>query len=344
MHRFIPPIASLKEVPYSEAIQPKGIWASAHEPFTLADIHYGIATAPPFRADKSPKAYPSMKPLKDSPQGERWTSLDKPTYGSIDGIDYAATDDLLIGVGRWPATSIRKATTAAYHSFLGATERLGYEHLLRVWQFFPDIHCDEDDLERYQSFCLARHEALHTFGFNMRQNLPAASALGSSGEDLWLIFIAGNGTMLTLENPNQVSAFNYPPIYGPKSPSFSRAVRFKSPQHDLVFISGTASILGYETHAPEDTRRQCEITIDNLSTLLKTHNLKALWRWGEQAAFKIYLRRAEDQALVKACLNPWLHPSSPVIWLEADICRRDLLLEIEATLDLSGSSWHPTYT
>ena len=344
MHRFMPPIATLKGLSHSEVITPKGIWGTAGEPFTLADIRYGLATTPPIPSDKSPKAYAAMKPLKDSPTGERWTSLDKPSYGSLHGIDYAATDELLIGVGRWPATPIRDATTAAYHSLWEVTQQLGYAHLLRIWQFFPEIHGEEDDLERYQSFCLARHEALKTFGFNMPQDLPAASALGSTGEDLCLIFIAGNGTMTTLENPNQVSAFHYPPIYGPKSPSFSRAVRFKSPQHDLVFISGTASILGYETHAPEDTLRQCEITLDNLSTLLKTHHLPALWQWGEQAAFKIYLRRAKDQGLVKDCLNPWLHPSSPVIWLEADICRRDLLLEIEATQDLSGSSWHPTYS
>lgn len=341
---MIAPKVSVKEALFPEPRQPKGVRPRTEGPFTLAEIHYGHSTRLRHERESKPRAYPALIPLNDSPQSERWTSLNKPTYGTLNGIDYAATDELLIGVGRWPSKAIREATTTAYHGLLGATRRLGYEHLLRVWQFFPEIHREEEDLERYRSFCLARHEALEAFGFNMRHNLPAASALGSCGEDLWLIFIAGNGAMTPLENPNQVSAYNYPERYGPKSPSFSRAVRFKSPQHDVVFISGTASILGHETHAPNDIRRQCEITIDNLSTLLKTHHLQPLWQWGERAAFKIYLRQAKDQVLVKECLKSWLHPTSRVIWLEADICRRDLLLEIEATLDLSGSSWHPTYT
>jgi hypothetical protein len=46
---------------------------------------------------------------------------------------------------------------------------------------------------------------------------------------------------------------------------------------------------------------------------------------------KVYVRHAADLPVIQAELCSALGSSAPVIYLKADICRQDLLVEIEAT-------------
>jgi enamine deaminase RidA (YjgF/YER057c/UK114 family) len=102
-----------------------------------------------------------------------------------------------------------------------------------------------------------------------------------------------------------------------------------------VFISGTAAIEGHETVAPDDTAGQIERTVRNLRLISKTCGLDGdlgAKRGGERH-FKVYIRRANELAQIKAALEQTLlMPADRVSYLRSDICRAELTLEIEATL------------
>jgi chorismate lyase/3-hydroxybenzoate synthase len=138
------------------------------------------------------------------------------------------------------------------------------------------------------------------------------------GRGLVTYFLAAREPGLQVENPRQVAAYRYPPEYGPKSPSFSRATIWK----DRVFVSGTSSVLGHATAHHDDVSAQLEETLRNIEMVLA--------RTGRSLenviSAKTYIRRADDHDLVASRLDGLL-PSN--VYLQADICRADLLLEIE---------------
>jgi enamine deaminase RidA (YjgF/YER057c/UK114 family) len=145
-------------------------------------------------------------------------------------------------------------------------------------------------------------------------------------------FLAGNGRVTPIENPLQVSAYRYPTQYGPRSPSFSRAVIHESATGRQFLISGTSSILGHETIAPHDPLTQTRITLDNLEALLQAANYPRLAALGQKASWCVYLRNPSDLDTVRPLIDARLPRDAEVIYLEGDICRRDLVIEIEGTL------------
>jgi hypothetical protein len=47
--------------------------------------------------------------------------------------------------------------------------------------------------------------------------------------------------------------------------------------------------------------------------------------------FKVYVRQPSDLGAIEEVLAGSLGASTPVVYLRADVCREDLLVEIEAT-------------
>jgi hypothetical protein len=47
--------------------------------------------------------------------------------------------------------------------------------------------------------------------------------------------------------------------------------------------------------------------------------------------FKVYVRRARDLDAIRSVLSAALRPTAPILYLQADVCREELLVEIEAT-------------
>jgi hypothetical protein len=138
-----------------------------------------------------------------------------------------------------------------------------------------------------------------------------------------------------LENPEQLPAYRYPKEHGPFSPSFARATLATWAGRPLAFVSGTAAIKGHATVAPGSLAGQLDCTLDNLRLISRTAG------WGEDLGasagverhFKVYLRHAADLPAAERRLSAALfRPGDRVVWLEADICRAELNVEIEATL------------
>jgi hypothetical protein len=209
-------------------------------------------------------------------------------------------------------------------------------HLFRIWNYVPRINALTDGFENYRAFCQGRSVAFEQgFGADFQAVLPAASAVGSLGSHLDVIFVAGLEKPRHFENPAQVPAYLYPIQHGPRSPSFARATVARDGERMLTFISGTAAIRGHETVAPGALNEQLECTLENLRLISVAAGI------GEQLAvdvstrrfFKIYLRHASDFPAVRAQLDrTLLRPQDTVIYLQTDICREALNVEIEATL------------
>jgi hypothetical protein len=175
--------------------------------------------------------------------------------------------------------------------------------------------------------------------------LPAASAVGGAPGVLAVVFAATRTEPAARENPEQVPAYEYHADYGPKSPSFSRAMQVTAGGRRWTFVSGTAAIKGHETQAVGDLAGQIACTLDNLRLVSRECGLgDALGaeRVGSGGAsgglerhFKVYLRDAAKLAEARAALEGeggLLREGDRVTWLHADICRADLEIEIEATV------------
>lgn len=241
-------------------------------------------------------------------------------------VSAAATDDGIDALGA--------ATYVAYRSLLNALQVAGYPHLLRVWNSIPGINVDDGGLERYRRFNLHRFKAYDEAKHPTASGAPAACALGSSGGPLVLYCLASKTAPEAIENPRQTSAYRYPQQYGPRAPSFSRAAlwRGEGEQGDVLFVSGTASIVGHETLHQGNVVAQAHETLTNLQSVVAS----AVSQGAREVALlsdlhlKAYVRHPEDQPVVRQVLAGHGLDADKVLYLHADICRSDLLVEIEA--------------
>ena len=231
---------------------------------------------------------------------------------------------------------VAKLAERAYADLFRALADSGCPHLLRIWNYLPQINGDGGGLERYRQFNMGRQQAFLDAGQAAFDGAPAACALGIRQGSLCIRFLAGQIAPLPIENPRQVSAYNYPDTYGPRSPTFSRAALAELGGGDVaLFISGTASIIGHETVHLGDVRAQTAETLRNLTAVIDAANARASARFALPALEAVvYVRHVADAPVVREVLVDALGADAPTVrqavYLEADICRQDLLVEIEA--------------
>lgn len=212
----------------------------------------------------------------------------------------------------------------------------GFTHPLRLWNYLPQINAELDGLERYRHFNLGRQQAFIEAGQAAFEGAPAACALGTQQGPLCIRVLAGRRPVLPLENPRQVSAYHYPSDYGPRAPTFSRAALADiGGGRQLLLISGTASIVGHATLHAGDPAAQLDETLNNLQALVDVASARGQTRFTlDDLHCTVYLRHPEQLALVRQGLQRRLGTNAALlcnaVYLQADICRRDLLVEIEA--------------
>lgn len=266
---------------------------------------------------------------------EVWTSRE-PVVTAVDGgIRLAVAGEMLFGVHtvREGGLGLRAAADRAYRELFATIGRHGFPHVARFWNYFARINEEEEGLERYRQFNIGRAAAFEAAGRLAGTSIPAACALGvSRGDELTVSFVAARHPGTSLENPRQVSAYRYPTLYGPRSPTFSRAVVQAMPDGLLLLVSGTASIVGHDTRHAGDVAAQTRETLANLGSIFGEANRHA----GRdafamrEASYKVYVRRPPDAPAVRRELFAALGPDVDAHFIRADICRRDLLVEIEA--------------
>lgn len=228
----------------------------------------------------------------------------------------------------------------AYGEVFGALRALGRPPLLRLWNYLPRINDESSGLERYRQFNVGRQEAFVAAGEDAFAGAPAACALGKSAGSLSIRFLAGRTTVLPLENPRQVPAWRYSRRFGPKAPTFSRAVLADAGGGRVaLLVSGTASIVGEDTVHAGDVGAQTDETLENLRALVGAAHARTDARFGlDDLALTVYVRRPADAGAVRERLQAAVPQAlAQAIWLQADICRSDLLVEIEAHAFAAGA-------
>ncbi len=235
--------------------------------------------------------------------------------------------------GGWLFASIRLdetehggvASTAerAYAALAGFVSQQPERHVLRVWNYLAAINSGDGDAERYKQFCNGRARGM---GAAFGEGFPAATAIGYLGRrpQLQVYLLAGVQPGLRVENPRQVSAWHYPRQYGPTPPGFARAMRL--PGGEALAISGTAAVIGHASAHHDDLLAQLDETLANLEALLSSAGMPA--GFDTHSPLKAYVRHPADARAVRDFFRQRL-PGVPALLLHGEICRSELLVEID---------------
>lgn len=266
---------------------------------------------------------------------ELWTSALPVEHANSHDLHYTHN-----GVALWGAVtravsneaSFEHSMETLYADVLTQVRAAGYPHLLRMWNYFPDIHTEHAGLDRYQRFCVGRQRAFDQHLLRDEREFPAATVIGTHSGDITVYFLAARTPGEPYENPRQISAYRYPEQYGPATPAFSRSMLMRWDGVSHLYISGTASIVGHESRHQKNTAQLDEI-VRNLRALVVQASTRSGINFSlEQGAqLKVYVRDINDAPALRAALHAAL-PATPALLLVGDICRRDLQVEIEALL------------
>lgn len=209
----------------------------------------------------------------------------------------------------------------------------------RIWNRVPHINSVAAGEENYLAFNSGRHHAfIEEFGGIHRSDLTAASAVGTNDGALAIAFAAGPGRVEHYENPLQTPSENYSERYGHRPPLFARGSRIHLTDGASCWhLSGTASIRLSETVGGDFTS-QLGITLENIERMLEVMAVPTQ----RTAAWKVFLRDRQDLAVCRQRLGE-VYPGEvdQMLFVEADICRSDLLLEIEGHFHQSPSPSSP---
>jgi enamine deaminase RidA (YjgF/YER057c/UK114 family) len=242
---------------------------------------------------------------------------------------------------------------------------VGFHQVIRTWFYLGGItDCDEGtngsmhaaieshrgeryQVERYQEFNRARTDFFSDIGLlpglsaagSNGPAYPASTGIGTNGRGIAMSAVAlvadrNDIGVVPLESPRQTAACDYAAAYGPHSPKFSRAMAVTCGTHATIFISGTASICLSQTLHPSHAVQQAEEPLDNIAALISEENVArhGLSGLGTSLAglalVRVYIKRPQDYQAVRAVCERRLG-TLPAVFAFADICRPDLLVEIE---------------
>lgn len=270
---------------------------------------------------------------------EVWRAREPPgERRRLGAVDCRDNGQFLFGCLELDDIGLATTTQRAYGEVFGCLEKLGFPHLLRVWNYFPSITGSERQgdacgEQRYHRFNEGRQAAFRAWERGVRGGVPAASALGLGPTGRFVLyFLASVQAGMSIENPRQVPAYDYPREYGEFSPTFSRATATCGGNLPMLFVSGTASIVGSASVHVGDLRAQSREIVANLRTVTDAASGGAAGHRfaADTLYYKVYLRNPADREPVEAELVAGLSPRHAIVWLGADVCRADLLLEVEA--------------
>ncbi|AGA31815.1 pteridine-dependent deoxygenase like protein [Thioalkalivibrio nitratireducens DSM 14787] len=267
---------------------------------------------------------PGLRSLSRDPLIEIWSLPGTGRAARAGTVYLLEHEDALFAAWHRPDDALEANTRDAYRDLFLAIQARGFTYPIRIWNYFSRIHAEECGLERYQSFCIGRARALEELGV-AEDRMPAATAIGTGAPGLFVYLIAAREPGAAVENPRQVSAYHYPEQYSPESPAFARATRIETADGPQLLLSGTASITGHESRHAGDCPAQAREILANLDALHAAAGADI----PPPAWLRVYLRRPEDRPDVASVLAEHYPRLPPLQWVQGDVCRRELLVEIE---------------
>lgn len=218
-------------------------------------------------------------------------------------------------------------------------------HPLRFWNFVPRIHTPAGPgVDRYMVFNAGRFAACehwHGSARDFDHTLAAASGVGVPGETLTVHCLAADVAGEPVENPRQVPAYRYSHRYGPRPPCFARATRLLSPLHGAwwLLVAGTASICGEQTVHGGDIEAQAVETFANLDALLAAAEARRDTSGTADvhptfASLRVYIVHPDHLPMVRDLVQARYGDVPQIEYAQAELCRTDLLVEIEGVAEL----------
>lgn len=267
------------------------------------------------------------------------------------GRNFSRLEVSIDGVREMDILTFQQAVADAYRWIFERLPTLVTRHPVRFWAFVPYIHEDMGaELDRYLVFNAGRFAAYsawcggrEAFG----RAIATGSAVGVKGNRLALHCLASAVPGRPIENPRQLPAYRYSRRYGPLPPCFARATSVRvSPGGAHLLVGGTASIRGEDSLHVGDIEAQILETLRNLSRLAQAASggpsdgdgaapdLSWLERFRE---LRIYRPHVEHTERILAMLLPYFPRVERIELLEAELCRPELLVELEGVVDIEAS-------
>jgi hypothetical protein len=235
-------------------------------------------------------------------------------------------------------------------------EDLKLSDIVRQWNYIGDIvgynTINNKIRQNYQEFNDLRTKYYNQD--NWINGYPAATGIGININCIIISAIAvkpkNNLKIIPIKNPRQLDAHKYtekvlqgipiPELKEKTSPKFERGKIIFNENIAEIYVSGTAAILGQESIKEFSIEIQTSVTIENIINLVSKENLMAQ-NYNQKNInvkfeyFRAYLKNKTDMVKVKEVCESYFG-NIPVIYLNADICRDELLVEIEGVATIEN--------
>lgn len=208
------------------------------------------------------------------------------------------------------------------------TENFPVKSIVRQWNYIENIIKFDAEDQHYQMFNNARSSFYDQEIWS--EGYPAATGIGTvcGGVSVDLdavVFIKPSCCIKAIDNKLQIAAH----VYSEKvleaaclkksTPKFERAKSLHFTNGRLIYISGTAAIRGEKSIENGNLEAQIRVTMENIAQLIQGGQLKLI---------RVYLKDKSSYTQAQSLLNDY-NLGIPIAYLQADVCRDELLVEIE---------------
>ncbi len=194
-----------------------------------------------------------------------------------------------------------------------------FKDVVRTWCYLDEIDRDYDEFNVSRNVFFEKHNVTR---------LPASTGIRAG---LYPLESMCSFDLYTLLNPEGIDieimhtpTLNEADEYGS---AFSRGMKVVLPEKTVLYISGTASVdeLGATVHL-DDVQKQVERMLLNVRELLRPHGSE----FGDVVQVITYLKRADYLPIFLDIWKKCGLAGLPNTFVEAGVCRPDLLCELEA--------------
>ncbi len=228
-------------------------------------------------------------------------------------------------------------------------EGMNFTDVVRQWNYigailFRSNHKDIGEVQNYQLFNDIRQDY---YAANKWDNgYPAATGIGMDFGGVAVGIVAAKkitGALQTfpVDNPLQIAAHAYSQkmLIGEAeqkmTPKFERAKSLfsKNDNSSMTFVSGTAAIRGEESLG-NDPAEQTVLTMENIVHLISEENIRNFTKrtvnYTDISGWRIYVKSIAEYNVIKEAFNSFpVSNKENAIFVIADVCRDELLVEIE---------------
>jgi enamine deaminase RidA (YjgF/YER057c/UK114 family) len=266
--------------------------------------------------------------------------IDCPEFSCLFSSQYSADQE-----------TFKENTRETFRLFDASLQANGFDYhdIVRQWNYIENIiHVVDDNdkpLQNYQIFNDLR--SVYYGKSDFRNGYPSATGIGTECGGCIIEAIAfkekKRNSIKPVTNSFQVDAHSYSSnvligkaieeIKRVSTPKFERGKYLQFGEKGFLFISGTASIIGEQTVYAEDVSKQTLTTIKNIDHLVSSFNLDnnyiSVTSHPRLLNYRVYLKNKSDYSIVKSLCDKHYGTDMGLI-VKADICRDNLLVEIEA--------------